>query len=291
MNICKKITIIGMGLLGGSIGKALIAKKLAGEVVGVVRRREAVEEVRIFGAADRATLDIAEGVSGAGMVILGVPIEQMEDISKSVVRAISKDTIVTDVGSVKAPVVKRLEKIFAGNGLFVGSHPMAGKEKSGIAFSDEDLFKDAITIVTRTPATSAPALDTVRSLWEKLGSKVVELSLEDHDKAVAAISHLPHVIAVSLMNSVASAKKGDFDPFKCVGPSFRDMTRIVASPSEMWAGILLENRKEVLSALDGFIAHMREFSGLLKKRDRAALEAIFSKAKKAKEAHVNGKNS
>lgn len=284
MKICNKITIVGMGLLGGSIGKALIERKLADEVVGVVRRKEAVREVKRAGAAHRATLDIAEGVAGADIVILGVPVDQMEHLSREIAASIRADTIVTDVGSVKGCVVAQLEDIFRSRGTFVGSHPMAGKEKGGVAHADPRLFEGAITIVTVTRRTSLPALQTVKVLWEKLGSRVVRLSVDDHDAAVAAVSHLPHVIAVSLMNSVARGRNARKDPFRCIGPSFKDMTRIVSSPADMWAGILVANREKVLTSLHDFIGELKTVEAAIESGDVRALKSFFEKARKKKEA-------
>lgn len=284
MKICNKIAIVGMGLLGGSIGKALIERKLADEVVGVVRRKQAVREVLRAGAAHRATLDIAEGVAGADMVILGVPVDQMERLSREIAASIRRDTIVTDVGSVKGCVVAQLEDMFRSRGTFVGSHPMAGKEKGGVAHADSRLFEGAITIVTVTRRTSLPALQTVKVLWEKLGSRVVRLSVDEHDAAVAAVSHLPHVIAVSLMNSVARGRNGRKDPFKCIGPSFKDMTRIVSSPADMWAGILVANREKVLTSLHDFIGELKTVESAIESGDVRALKSFFEKARKKKES-------
>lgn len=283
MKICNKIAIVGMGLLGGSIGQALIERKLAGEVVGVVRRKEAVREVIKAGAAHRATLDLADGVSGADIVILGVPVDQMEELSKEIVGSLRADTVVTDVGSVKGCVVGKLEKVFRSRGTFVGSHPMAGKERGSIAYADPDLFKDAITIVTATRKTDPAAFQTVRVLWEKLGSRVIRLPVEDHDAAVAAVSHLPHVIAVSLMNAVARRQNARKDPLKCIGPSFRDMTRVVSSPADMWAGILVANRTKVLSALRSFIDELKTVEAAIEAGDTGALRSFFEKARKKKE--------
>jgi len=274
-----------MGLLGGSIGQALIARRLAGEVFGVVRRAASLGEVRKARAAHRVTLDIAEGVAGADIVILGVPVDQMEKLSREMVRSIRRDAIVTDVGSVKGCVVSKLERIFSSRGTFVGSHPMAGKEKGGIAHADPHLFEGAITIVTATKGTSRPALQTVRVLWEKIGAHVVPLSVTDHDKAVAAVSHLPHMIAVSLMHAVAGMRKGSFDPFQCVGPSFKDMTRVVASPARMWSGILVENKKEVLTVCKRFSAELGRMSAAVRKSDRRAIEKLFDTARAFKEQH------
>jgi prephenate dehydrogenase len=285
MKICNKISIVGMGLLGGSIGKALIERKLADEVVGIVRRAEAVREVKRAGAAHRVTLDVAEGVAGADIVILGVPVDQMEKLSRRIAASVRRDAVITDVGSVKGCVVAKLEKIFHARGSFVGSHPMAGKEKGGIAHADPRLFEGAIAIVTATKRTSMPAVRTVTALWEKIGARVVQLSVADHDKAVAAVSHLPHMLAVSLMQAVAGMRKGRFDPFQCIGPSFKDMTRVVASPSEMWSGILVENKREVLAAVKRFSAELGRMAAAVRKNDLRGIERLFTNARAEKEQH------
>ncbi|HRZ87316.1 MAG TPA: prephenate dehydrogenase [bacterium] len=289
MKIGKKIAIIGMGLLGGSIGKALISRKLAGTVVGVVRRPEAVTQVVKARSAHLATCDIAEGVRNADLVILAVPVEEMSELARRILPYIEKNTVITDVGSVKANVVSRLGKIFARKGIFVGSHPMAGKEKGGLAHADSGLFRDAITIVTPTAKTSPRAVEAVRLLWESLGSRIVILPPADHDRAVAAVSHLPHIVSVALMNAASGARTSQVDPFECIGPSFRDMTRVVSSPADMWAGILVSNKKEVVRVAKRFADEVQRMVSAVSRGDRRAVTALFDRARSTKDT-MNGRN-
>lgn len=277
----NKISIVGMGLIGGSIGMACVRHALAREVMAVVRREEAKAEVRARDAAHDVTLDIEEGVAGADLVIFAADLDAVPRLAHQAAPAISTETIVTDVSSVKADIVRRLEETFAGVCRFVGSHPMAGGEHAGIAHASPDLFRNAICLVTPTERTDPDALETVTRFWRRLGCTVKPLSPEAHDEAVALVSHLPHAAVAALMNAIGRAG----DPratMACGGPSFRDVTRIGASPPEMWAQICLHNRGVLLDVVRRFRDEAARFSQALEAGDADALRAFFAEARRVK---------
>ncbi len=257
------LAILGPGLLGGSI--ALAARARGGHRVAMwARRAEAVEKVNALGVAERASTDLRVVVADADFVVLCVPIGAMPSLAKQVAELIPASTIVTDVGSVKADVCAELGAIFRGRGRFVGSHPMAGSEQTGLAAARADLFEDAVSIVTPDDSSDADAVANVADFWTALGSRVLQVSPADHDRIVALISHLPHVLAAALANTVAAENARAFD---FCGPGFRDTTRVAGGPPEMWAEILGANRGAVREAVEALIEKLREIATLLD-RDR-----------------------
>lgn len=257
------LAILGPGLLGGSI--ALAARARGGYRVAMWgRRAEVVEEVRSRGIAEHASTDLASVVASAAIVVLCVPIGAMPALAREVVAHIPAGAIVTDVGSVKAGVCAELGTIFRDRGRFVGSHPMAGSDQTGLAAARADLFGGAVSIVTPDAGTDAAAVAAVHEFWQMLGSRVVETSPAEHDRLVALISHLPHVLAAALVNTVAAENLRAFD---VCGPGFRDTTRVAGGPPEMWSEILGTNRDAVRGAVEALIEKLREIATLLD-RDR-----------------------
>ncbi len=251
----KRIAILGPGLIGGSIALAL--RRVNGSHVTLwARRAEAVREAAEAGCADAATGDLAEAVRGADLVVLCVPVGAMAQIAAEIAPVLAPSCIVTDVGSVKGPVIADLRPILEGRARFVGSHPMAGSEHTGLAAARVNLFDGATCIVTPEPDTDAGALADVAAFWQRLGCRVVELPAAEHDECVALVSHLPHLVAAALVNTVAT-RNGH--AFRVVGPGFRDTTRVAAGPPEMWREILRENAAAVVPAIDALIAKLAEF--------------------------------
>ncbi len=255
----KSLAILGPGLLGGSI--ALAARRAGGWRVGLwARRAEAVAEIEERGIADAVSTDLRGIVAGADLVILCVPIGVMPALAREIADAISADTIVTDVGSVKAPVVAELGAIFRGRGRFVGSHPMAGSEQTGIAAARTELFDDAACILTPDASSDAGAVAELRAFWQSLGSRVLEVPPAGHDEIVALVSHLPHLLAATLVHTVQAENAGAFD---FSGPGFRDTTRVASGPPAMWAEILRTNRDAVRKSAEAMIEKLREIITLL----------------------------
>lgn len=280
----KKITIVGVGLLGGSLGLAIKRRRLAGRVEGYARRAATVEECRKLKALDHTTLDLQSAVADADLVILCTPLAQMRSLVKTMLPSLKRGAIVTDVGSVKASVVKELELLVARAGAyFVGSHPMAGAEKTGVGAARADLFLNAVCVVTPTRKSSLAAVTKVEDFWEAVGARLIRLSPEQHDALVARSSHLPHTIAATLAAGVLDPKH-PFPQSKLCATGFRDTTRIASGSPEMWRDIALANRRHLGRALDGFAADLRKFRRALAKADATAVTEFFETAKQRRDA-------
>lgn len=263
--LCRKLALIGVGLLGGSLGLAARQRRLAGEVAGFVRREASPAECLKAGAVDVATLDLAVAARDADLVVLCTPIGQMRELAARLAPLLPRGAIVTDVGSVKAGVVAELEPLLGAAGAsFVGSHPMAGAEKMGVAHARPDLFDGAVCVVTPSATTPREAVSKVEALWQGVGARVMHLAPGRHDELVARSSHLPQVLATTLANYVLDEALPPEQAQLCAG-GFRDSTRIASGSPEMWRDILLANRTSIATAL-------REFSGRLEAM-RTAIEA------------------
>lgn len=248
--------MIGVGLLGGSLGLAARQRGLAGEVAGFVRRPASLAECVNAGAVDAATQDLAEAARDADLVVLCTPIGQMGELAARLAPLLPPQAVVTDVGSVKAEVVRHLEPLFARAGAsFVGSHPMAGAEKMGVAHARADLFHQAVCVITPTSASDPGAAGMLAALWAGVGGQVVRLAPELHDRLVARSSHLPQALATTLAGYVLDEASPREQALLCAG-GFRDGTRIASGSPEMWRDIMLANREPLVAAL-------REFSGRL----------------------------
>ena len=272
----NRIAILGPGLLGGSI--ALKLRASGGSHVALWARREAAaEEILALGCADVASTDLGTVLDGADLVVLCVPVGAMPSLARAVAPFLRAGALVTDVGSVKSAVVAELGSIFP---RFVGSHPMAGSEHTGMKAASAALFEKTTCIVTPTAATDAAALTEVSTFWQSLGCRVIALPAEEHDECVALISHLPHLVAANLVNTVAAKNA---HAFEVVGPGFRDSTRVSSGPPAMWVEILRENADAVGSALDALIAKLTEFRQTLARSDADGISAALTAAKQTRD--------
>ena len=275
----QKISIIGVGLLGGSIGLAVRRRQLANEVAGYVRRAASLKDCERAGAVDYATTDLLAAVSGADLVILCTPLAQMRPLAEQFLPALKRGAIVTDVGSVKAEVVRELESLLKKSGAhFVGSHPMAGGEKMGVLAARADLFAGAACVITATNRTNGTAQRKVEIFWQSLGARTLKLNPAQHDLLVSRTSHLPHLVAATLAGLVLDSKQPKQQAALCA-TGFRDTTRIASGSPEMWRDIVLANRKNVSQSVDAFVAELKKFQAALKKSDGAAVEKFFATAK------------
>jgi prephenate dehydrogenase len=256
----KKLAVIGPGLLGGSI--ALAARRLPGWSVSAwARRPAAVDELLERGIVDAASTQLQAVAADADLVVLCVPIGAMPALAKELAEIVPASAIVTDVGSVKAPVVAALTPLFQERGHFIGSHPMAGSEQTGLQAARVDLFDGAVCILT--PEAEVSRLSAVEALtvfWSALGCRTVVLSPQRHDEAVALVSHLPHLFAAALVNTIARKNR---DAFEFAGPGFRDTTRVASGPPEMWTEILTTNRAALRESAEAMIEMLRESLRLL----------------------------
>jgi prephenate dehydrogenase len=279
----RKITIIGVGLLGGSLGMAIRERRLAREVVGFVRRKASVDECRRLRAVDRATLDVQAAVRGADLIVLCTPLARMKPLVQQMLPALKRGAIVTDVGSVKAGVVRELESLVAGaNAHFIGSHPMAGSEKTGVSAGRADLFANTVCVVTPTKASSRAALRKVVRFWKEVGCRLLPLTPETHDVLVSRSSHLPHVVAATLANLVLNPALPKLQAALCAN-GFRDATRIASSSPEMWRDIALANRRHLARALDACIRDLRKFQRKLGDADAKGIMEFFERAKRSRD--------
>lgn len=279
----RRLAIIGLGLLGGSVAKATRALGIATDIVGIGRDASRLEAARREGTLDSVTTDVATGLLNADLVVLAVPVRTIVAMLDDVARAASPEMIVTDVGSTKAEIVGAAERLASVYPLrFVGSHPMAGSEQSGYGHAREDLFRGATVIVTPTEASDPAAVKSVTALWEALGAaRVVALDPETHDRAVAAISHLPHLAAFALVDAVERFEPSAFD---VAARGFRDTTRIAASDPVMWEEIFLANRPALLAGLGTFRAALADLERLIADGDSAALRSAIARIKALREA-------
>ncbi len=278
------VTILGPGLLGGSLGMAIRQKKIASRVTVWGRRQEAIDETLRLGAADAGTLDLSSAVKDCDLAVLCTPTPVYATLLPALQRCLPAHAVLTDVGSVKANVCNKIENVLGGR--FIGSHPMTGSEKSGIGYARQDLFDGATCVITPTEFTTTSALDAAEILWKSVGCTLIYLSPAEHDSAVAYLSHLPHLIAAILANT---SSKTPEKYYPVAGPGFRDTTRVASGQPEMWADILLDNRAEVATALSAFISYVEEFSTALRDANREKLTALLTSARVNREAILSAK--
>jgi prephenate dehydrogenase len=280
----QKITLVGVGLLGGSLGLVIKQRGLAKRVEGFVRRPASIAECEKLGVVDNAKCDLVSAVENADLVILCTPIAQMRELAEKMRPALRKETIVTDVGSVKGSVVKDLEVLIAEAGAtFIGSHPMAGAEKMGVAAARADLFANAICVMTPTAKSQPKMVKRLEDFWRSVGTRPMKLSAELHDEFISRSSHLPHVVAAELANYVLSPAHPKEQAALCAN-GFRDTTRIASGSPEMWRDIALANRKNLARVLAVFIEDLQEFRLALEKGEVKAVEEFFEIAKHRRDA-------
>jgi len=269
--VIRRLTLLGLGLLGGSVAKAARAEGLAREIVAVGRRRESLEPALADGAVDRITTDVEDGVAGAEFCVLATPVATLTALLPAVWRAAPSEAVITDVGSTKAGIVSAAEALARGRPRsFVGSHPMAGSERSGYRASRADLFQGATVVLTPTDATPPDAVKRVTQFWEALGGRVTMLDPATHDRAVAAISHLPHLVADALVDAVARLDPRFFD---LAARGFKDTTRIAAADPRVWREIFQENQAALGLALGVFRQALDHLEGLIAAGDAARIES------------------
>lgn len=266
----RRLAVVGLGLLGGSVAKAARERGLAREVVAVGRRLESLAAARSERVVDRVTTDLGDGLAGADFALLATPVATAEGLMPKVWQAAADGAVITDVGSTKVPIVRCATALAAQRDLaFVGSHPMAGSELSGYGASRADLFNGVLVIVTPTERTDPLALKRVTEFWEALGCRVSAMDPEDHDRAVAAVSHLPHLVAYALVEAVVRLNPAFFG---VAARGFKDTTRIAASDARVWREIFQSNRAALREALAAFRTSLEELERLVAEDDGERLE-------------------
>lgn len=278
MAVFNRVTIVGLGLIGGSLGMAVRRRHLAREVVGVSRRASTLRRAKRRGAIDIGTTDLRRAVRDADLVVLATPVEDIVHLAERAAARMRSGSILTDVGSAKAAIVNRLERALPRSVAFVGGHPIAGSDAQGINAASAQLFDGSICILTPTSRTSRVALARVARFWNALVDQVLLMSPRQHDHVLAGCSHLPHLVAWTLVRAVTVA------PLARAPQSFLDMTRIAKSDPELWDEIFLSNRANMLAAMRRFDRYWRALQATLRRADRAALHRFLTVAKAKRDA-------
>jgi prephenate dehydrogenase len=275
----EKVAILGVGLIGGSIGLALRERKLAKEVVGIGRRESALAKANELGAIDRGTTSLAQGVADAEIVVVATPVDTVAEFVLKVSEVCSQRTTITDAGSTKETIVTAVERGLTGRRdgpWFIGSHPIAGDHRTGVEFARAELFDGRKTVVTPTAHSHRASTLDVERFWRSLGADVVTMSPAEHDAALAATSHLPHLVAYAL----AFATPNELLPLAASG--WRDTTRIAGSDPNLWRPIFAANRAHVLEALDRFTEVVALVRESLETGDDQELYGILERAQRTK---------
>lgn len=278
----RKVAIIGVGLIGGSLGLVLKEKGVAESVVGIDIDIENLRTAKRLGIVDEYTTHL-EGVRDAELVVLATPVCTIIDLAERIKGCLKRGSIVTDVGSVKGEIVSRVEPMMPEGVHFVGGHPIAGTENSGAGAAFSSLFKGKRCILTPTDHTDEEALRKVKELWKLAGSEVVMMDPRRHDRICAAISHLPHIVAYTLVNAVGDIDIDEEDVLRYSAGGFRDFTRVALSPPQMWRDICLLNREEILNMLNLYEERLRSVRAMIERGDGEGLEAEFERSRKIKE--------
>ncbi len=281
-----RIAIVGIGLIGGSIGAKLKTQNLpAGrqdselKIIGIPRREETIQEAISRGAIDEGTTDPKKGVADADLIFICTPINLILPILKEIAPALKKGAIVTDVGSSKDEVVSQAQKLMPKGTYFVGGHPMAGKENVKLEAAEASLFEGKLWILTSTSKTSKKALEKVKEMVRLLDGKIIEMDPKLHDLAVAGISHMPLAISAALVSTVAAADKGKEEMKQCAASGFRDTTRIASGDPILGADMFTTNKKAVLKMISAFKKSLSHLESFIKEGDAEKIEKELEKAK------------
>jgi len=281
----KKITIVGTGLIGASVAAALKSRGYSGQVVGCARSQQTLDKALQLGLVDEVHLDVADAVRGADLVLLAVPMMAGRDLLERMAPALSAACIVTDGGSVKGRFIEDAKSALGSLTQVVPAHPVAGKEFSGVEAADPSLYYGHTVILTPDETTDSDAIETVAALWRECGAIVEIMSAADHDKVLAATSHMPHLVAFSVVDMLSRHSSRE-NVFKYSAGGFRDFTRIASGDPEMWRDICLCNDVEIGEILDTLIGQLSEVRQLVGNQQGAELEKIFENSKKTRDGLI-----
>jgi prephenate dehydrogenase len=284
MPLIDRLAIIGVGLIGGSLARALREKGMVGEVVGIGRGEANLKRAVELGVVDRYTTDPCAGVRDADLVFLATPVCSIAATVERIAPFLAPGCVVTDGGSVKEGIVASCERLMPAGTHFVGGHPIAGTEHSGVEASFAALYRGKRCILTPTEHTDRDALARVVKMWEAAGSEVILMDVVKHDRVVAAISHLPHMVAYSLVNAVEGYDRFDESILKYSAGGFRDFTRIASSDPAMWRDIALMNRDALLEMMDFFTRYFAELRSLVEQGDGEGMRRFFEESKQSRDA-------
>ena len=272
------IAIVGVGLIGGSLGMAVKRYGLTDKVVGIGRSEQKLMRAKILGAIDDYSLDASEGVLDADLVIVCTPVRTIVPTVESFAEKLKDGAVVTDVGSTKREIVELCEILMPEGRFFIGGHPMAGSEQAGVEAAFPDMFRGATYVLTPTPDTSISALGSLTALIDAIGANLEIMSPEQHDGAVAIISHLPHAISSALLQAAMESERSSGKTFRLAAGSFRDLTRISDSSPEIWCDICNTNADYLTDAICSMQNHLEMFKEILASKDEAAIRSYFEQA-------------
>ena len=289
--LIQRLAIIGVGLIGGSLARALRHRRACGRIIGFGRDLGNLKKAVALKVIDEYSLTVVSAVKEADMVVLATPLATTETLLRTMRGYLRDDVIITDVGSAKGSVVEAarvtLDKLLP---RFVPGHPIAGREQSGVEASTADLFEAHRVILTPLPETAVNALDTVTRMWEMCGAEVIQLDVEQHDEILAATSHLPHLLAYALVDCLAGMRARD-ESFRFAAGGFADFTRIASSHPQMWHDICFANRKQLLQVLDIFGGYLGNIRKAIENNDSNELLQIFTRAKETRDRFTQMRNS
>lgn len=286
----KKIVIFGVGLIGGSVALALKKAGCTAPIVGVGRSIKSLQTAVDLGAIDIASSNVADAIKDADIILIAAPVAQTPTILADIKPHLSANTVITDAGSTKNDVLSAAKEILGAKFTqFVGGHPIAGAEKSGVTAATADLYSNKNVVLTPTTATNPEAVHRVRELWQTCGATVSEMPAETHDGIFAAVSHLPHLLAFALVDEVASRSNAE-QLFGFAASGFRDFTRIAGSHPEMWRDISLANKTALLNEITAFQNELSDLKQMLEREDGDALFALFERASVARNNWAATKN-
>lgn len=279
------VCVVGVGLIGGSFGIALREKKLARQVIGAVRRKETINAAFQKGAVDNATTELAEAVRGADLVFMAPPVGQMKPLCTELVESIKAGAIVTDAGSTKSQLVEECAPIFGTKAHFIGGHPMAGSERTGVEHARGNLFEHAIWIITPAKETPETEVTRLKDLVEAVGATPLILDPQTHDQLLAVTSHVPHVTAAALVHLFSKTQDDHEVVQKLIAGGWRDSTRVAAGSPEMWRDICLANSTAIGENLDEVIAELQKLRGMLQEKNGEEINTWFESASSVRRKH------
>ena len=283
-----RLAVIGVGLIGGSLARALRAAGKVDQIVGCGRGKANLDEAVALGVIDRSTHDIAEAVRDADVVFLSVPLGAMRGAFAAMRDSLPETALITDGGSAKGSVVADCRAVAPELlARFVPGHPIAGTENNGVAASFAELYQNRRVILTPLAENDAASVVRVREMWQACGAEVTEMPVQHHDEVLAATSHLPHMLAFGLVDMLARLKEND-EVFRYAAGGFRDFTRIASSNPVMWRDICIANRQALGPMLAAFADEMNELAARIGEADGDALLAIFERAKAARDRYIDG---
>jgi prephenate dehydrogenase len=284
--VVEKIAIIGVGLIGGSIGMAAKARGLAKKVIGIGRDPKKLHRAQELAAIDIWTTDLMAGAADADIIFICTPVLAVVPMVKAISLVAKEGAIITDVGSTKAEITRGAEEAVPPGVTFIGGHPMAGLETGGVESALPYLFLDATYVITPTRATSVTALNTLVQFAQGLGSHVVLMNPEEHDRSAAVVSHLPHILSASLLRLASEEQARSGKVLELAAGSFRDMTRVSSSPTDVWVDICMSNRETISRTIDQMVDILQDAREKIMAGDANAIEKIFSKARDVRTAWI-----